>query len=840
MRWIKRTLLVAFAVLLLAAALLAIFVQRVLPQTQGAIELQLPAAPLAGLRIERDAWGVPTIRADSAHDAWFGLGFAHAQDRLWQLETHRRIAAGRLAEAFGPAAVDTDRFLRALGVRQAAAAQWALLPAESRAVLQAYADGINAFVQQQMRARPPEFVILGLQPEPWTPEDSLGWALMMAWDLGGNWGSELLRLRLALRMPVERIDQLLPPYPREAPLTSADYAALFRSLKLSGAPAVTSWLRLPQIAPPSGVEGVGSNNWVVAGSHTTTGHPLLANDPHLKLSTPSLWYLARIEMPGLKVAGATLPGLPGVVLGQNEHIAWGFTNTGPDVQDLYIEETDANDPARYRTPDGWARFESHSEVIHVRGGADVAITVRRTRHGPVLSDAGIVTDLLGSDPKAKPVPPTEAHVLALRWTALDPDNDAITPALAMQAASSVDAFIDATRGWVAPMQNMVVADDAGRIAMVAAGRVPLRKPDNDLHGLVPAPGWDARYDWAGFVPADATPRERDPERGFIVTANQRITPPGYPYFISSDWALPYRYDRITQLLAARPKHSIDDLAAIQGDLRSLAVAPLLPWLLRAESKHPLAAAALAQLKDFDGVMAGNRAAPLIYWAWQRQLAAGIFKDDGGDALWRRSLQSRTFQDALEGVLARNDVSWCDDSGTPAVETCAMQSGTALTRALDELQSRFGNDVATWQWQRAHQMRAEHRPFSHVAWLARWFEQRAPVGGDTYTINVAKVGLRPDPDTGELYLDEHGPSLRALYDLGDRTQSRVMQSSGQSGIVFSTLYRSFLPLWLRVQSVPLWARGLPEQTLVLAPRSAASVASATSAAPAASAAASSSR
>lgn len=825
MRWIKRGLLFGFAVLLLAAALLAWYVQRVLPQKQGAIALQAPAAPLASLRIERDAWGVPTIRAESAHDAWFGLGFAHAQDRLWQLETHRRIAAGRLAEAFGPAAVDTDRFLRALGVRQAAAAQLARLPAESRAALQAYADGINGFVQQRMRARPPEFLILGIRPEPWTPEDSLGWALMMAWDLGGNWGSELLRLRLALRMPVERINQLLPPYPGEAPLASADYAALFRSLKLGSAAAVTSWLRLPQIAPPSGVEGVGSNNWVVAGSHTTTGHPLLANDPHLKLSTPSLWYLARIEMPGLKVAGATLPGLPGVVLGQNEHIAWGFTNTGPDVQDLYIEETDALDPARYRTPDGWARFESHDDVIHVRGGADVPITVRRTRHGPVLSDSGIVADVLASDPTLKLEPQNPGHVLALRWTALDADNDAITPALAMQAAGSVDAFIDATQGWVAPMQNMVVADGAGRIAMVAAGRVPLRKPENDLHGLVPAPGWDARYDWAGFVPADATPRQRDPERGFIVTANQRITEPGYPYFIGSDWALPYRYDRITQLLAAQPKQSIDDLAAIQGDLRSLAVPPLLPWLLRAESKHPLAAAALAKLKGFDGVMAGDSAAPLIYWAWHRQMAVALFKDDTGDALWRRSLQNRTFQDALEGVLARDDKSWCDDSGTLVVETCLLQSGVALTRALDELQQRFGSDLDSWQWQRAHQMRAEHRPFSHVALLAHWFEQRAPVAGDTHSVNVSRVGLRPDPDTGELYLDEHGPSLRALYDLGDRTQSRVMQSSGQSGIVFSTQYRSLLPLWLRVQSVPLWSRGLPEQTLVITPASAASPASA---------------
>ena len=289
MRWAKglRWLAAALGLLLLLALTLAlVYGWSALPRTSGEIALQ---GAQASLRIERDAQGVPTIRAASARDAYFGLGVAHAQDRLWQLETHRRIAAGRLAEAFGKSALETDRFLRALGVRGAAQAQWAQLAPDSRAALQAYAAGINAVLQDGLRARPPEFVILGIEPEPWTPIDSLGWALMMAWDLGGNWGGELLRLRLALQMPVARINELLPPYPGEQPLQTADYAALFRSLKLDGSTALSAWERLPGIAPPSGVEGVGSNNWVVAGNHTTTGTPLLANDPHLKLSTPALW-----------------------------------------------------------------------------------------------------------------------------------------------------------------------------------------------------------------------------------------------------------------------------------------------------------------------------------------------------------------------------------------------------------------------------------------------------------------------------------------------------------------------------------------------------------------------
>ena len=807
-KWLKR---VAWAALLLAAAVVLAVVwygQRTLPRTAGEVTLSGAAGEV---RIERDAQSIPHVRAGSENDAYFGLGVTHAQDRLWQMETHRRIGAGRLAEVFGESALDTDRFLRALGVRRAAAAQWRQLDAASRAALQAYAAGVNAVLRTELRAPPPEFVILGIEPEPWDPVDSLAWGIMMAWDLGANWTTELLRLRLALQMPVARINQLLPAYPGETLPAAADYAALFRGLGLAGGAVQTAWQRLPEIAPPSGVEGVGSNNWVVAGSHTTTGRPLLANDPHLKLSAPALWYFARLEAPGLKVAGATLPGLPVVVLGQNEHIAWGFTNTGPDVQDLYLEQIDAADAGRYRTPDGWAPFETGTEVIKVKGRPDVSFTWRRTRHGPVISDAGNTGDVLG--PRDKP-----AYALAMRWPALDADSDPVGTARVMQNATSVATFFDATRSFVAPMQNMVVADGDGHIGFVSPGRVPVRKPDNDLHGLVPAPGWDARYDWAGWVPADETPREADPARGWIATANQRVTAPDYPHYITSEWALPYRQQRIEQLLRARPKHGIEDLAAMQADEKSLAALVLLPWLRQAESAHPLAQAAQLQLRAFDGTMAADRAAPLILWAWQRQLARGIFQDDAGDALWDRSLATRSFQDALEGVLERDDASWCDDRRTPAPETCAMQSGAALTRALDELQARFGSDVAKWQWGQAHQARSEHRPFSRVKALARWFELRVPVGGDTHTVNVGRVGLRPDATTGELYLDEHGPSLRAVYDLGNPAQSRFMHSTGQSGILFSPFFRSFVEPWAAVQYVPVWPQAAPAQVLVVKPGS----------------------
>jgi penicillin amidase len=726
----------------------------------------------------------------------------HAQDRLWQLETHRRIGAGRLAEAFGAPALETDKFLRALGVRRAAAAQWAKAPPEVRSGIEAYTAGINAYLGQAMRARPPEFVILGLQPEPWTPVDSVAWAIMMAWDLGGNWNTELQRMRLALKLPVARIDELIPPYPGDKPLVTTDYAALYREWKVDAKLGTQAQLA----APESGIEGVGSNNWVVHGSHTTTGKPLLANDPHLKLSAPALWYFARLEAPGLKVAGATLPALPIVVLGQNEHIAWGFTNTGPDVQDLYLERLHADDPTQYQTPDGWAKFETFPETIKVKGGADVVMTARATRHGPVISDAGVADGVIG--PAAKP-----AYALVMRWTALDDEPGTLEAGLLFNRAKSVEEFVAASAKYVAPMQNMVVADRAGRIGFVSAGKVPLRKPENDLKGQVPSPGWDAKYDWAGYVEPTWTPRELDPPRGWIATANQRIHPADYPHYLTNEWALPYRMQRIEQLLAARPLHDMASLRDLQADVVSLATVRLLPHIRKAQSSHPLAAAAQQQLAGFDGTMAADKAAPLIFWAWARQLAVGLFADEMGAEQWERS--NRAYRDAIEGVLERNDAWWCDDKATPAAETCEQQVGAALTRALDELQAAQGPDPAAWQWGRAHQARAEHRPFSRVKALSKWFELRAPVGGDTYTVNVSRVTLKPDATTGEFYLDEHGPSLRALYDLADPAQSRFMHSSGQSGIVFSPLYRNFVERWTKVDYVPVWG-GEVRETLLLQP------------------------
>jgi penicillin amidase len=453
-----------------------------------------------------------------------------------------------------------------------------------------------------------------------------------------------------------------------------------------------------------------------------------------------------------------------------------------------------------QTPRGWERVVGVSEDIRVKGAPSENLVVRVSRHGPMISDAGgVAGEVAGIEGNAP-------YGLAMRWTALDADSDPVAAGLAMGRAKSVAEFVEvATRLWVAPMQNMVVADRAGQIAVVSPGRVPLRKRDNDLLGLVPAPGWDARYDWDGFIPAAQTPRETQPARGWIATANQRIHGSDYPYHLTSEWAVPYRQQRIEQLLRARDKHGIDDMAAMQADVLSLATQRVLPWLQRARSEHALAAAAQRVLKDFNGEMKADAAAPLIFWAWSRQLVRAVFTDElGGPAVYERVLGARSFRDALEGVLERNDAWWCDDKTTlDKADTCEQLSGIALTRALDELQARFGGDVSAWRWGDAHIARSEHRPFSRIKPLAPLFELRVPTGGDTYTLNVGRVGVKPDAATGELYLNEHAPSLRAIYDLGDLSQSRVMHSSGQSGLPWLAHYRSFAADWARVEYVRLW-------------------------------------
>lgn len=764
-----------------------------LPQLDGTLKL-------IGLKgqvdIVRDAEGIPHVYAKSAEDAYFALGFLHAQDRLWQMEMNRRIPAGRLAEVLGPGAVDTDRFLRTLGVRRNAERILANLSPETRVALEAYARGVNAWLEQRRGPLPPEFLLTGAPaPAPWQPVDSIGWQTMMAWDLGANWTQELLRMRLSQRLSLQQINEFLPPYPGDAQLETQDYTKLYRELT-----GTTQQLAaVASIAPPSYVDGMGSNNWVVSGKFAETGKPLLANDPHLGLSAPALWYFAHLSAPGMNVIGATLPGIPTVVLGHNDRIAWGFTNTGPDVQDLFIERINPDNRKQYQTPDGWADFQTRTETIKVKGQPDVNIEVSETRHGPVITGALPIIDRSALDAKK--------YVVSFAWTALRPDDITLQSGIKLNRARNWQDFLDAAKDFSSPQQNMVYADVDGNIGFVAPGRVPVRKPENDLHGLAPAPGWDARYDWAGFIPFDELPQQYNPASGRIATANQKIVPPGYPHFLTSEWTPPYRANRIEAMLDAKTKHSMDSFATMQKDTVSLAAQELLPVLRQTAPKSERARAALSLLAKWNGDMAADRPEPLIYNAWMREASRMIFADELGDTLMKDYWEQRNVHSPMVNVLKNKDGQgrWCADASkgeAGKTQTCADVLSASLDVALDGLEKQYGTDMNAWRWGEVHYARSEHRPFSKVPALAKFFDIRVPTPGDTYTVNVGRFNLR---DESEPFVSHHAASLRALYDLSNLENSRFIQSTGESGNPLSPLYRNFVERWAEVHYLPMKTR-----------------------------------
>lgn len=807
---LRKSLAVLSALLLLLILAAAWYVWRSFPQLDG--EMRAPGLG-APVQVRRDASDVTHIQAASLADASFAIGWVHAQERGWQLEFNRRLLRGELSEVLGPATLETDKLMRTLGIRRAAQAQWERLPADAQQLLQAYAHGINAFHAQAGQALPPEFHILRTSPGIWQPQDSMGWALMMALDLGGNWGNEFARLSALQRLDTRALWQLLPPYPGERPATEVDLAALYRGLGVyrdGQAPARTTSLeerpqdRLAMVDAQSindwardlgGPLGKGSNNWVLAGSRTESGKPLLANDPHLGLGAPAIWYFARLQAPAapggkpVDVIGATLPGLPSVVLGRTAGVAWGFTNVGPDVQDLYLEQINPANPAQYRTPDGWADFERREEVLKVKGQPDQRIVVRSTRHGPVLSDVqashGRVLD-------------TSRFVLALRWAALDAGNQTVLAGMQSNAAQTVDELLAAFANYHSPMQSLVAADTQGRTAYQAIGRAPRRAPGNDLRGVAPAPGWDSRYDWIGELTNDENPRVDHAAiatKGWHATANQRILPAGYPHFLGGDWHTPERFERIETLLAAHPKHTADTVREVQGDLVSGAALHLLPLLQGTRSEHPLAAAALTEVRDFDGRMDAGRAAPLIVAVWADELTRGVIAPRLGQERFEALYGKRHFRPGLEAILAdpQAAAAWC---GAPG---CGEQSARALERALQRIAAQQGQDPASWRWGESHPAQSTHRPLGNVAALARFFDVAVPTGGDNWTVNVGQYWAN---DRRNPFANRHAASLRAIYDLADPERSVFIYQTGQSGLVFSPRYRDMSREWAAVGYRPL--------------------------------------
>ena len=818
-QWFLRGVLALVLLVLIAFGTFQIYLLRSMAPLSGEAPLK---GLSAGVEIKRDVSDVTHIHASTPMDAWRAIGYVHAQERGWQLAFNRQVMHGELSEWLGPASLETDKLMRTLGIMKAAQAQFDKLPFNTQKALEAYAEGVQAgYASAQWRA--PEFVILGINPsktmKPWTAVDSVGWALMMALDLGGNWGNEFARLMASQTLSTEDLWKLLPPYPGEPRGTKVDIAALYKNLgvyakeKSPQAQALASQQMLASSTLDIGVlEGKGSNNWVLPGSNTKSGLPLLANDPHLGLSAPAVWYFAGLHAPAgqfedgqahtaLDVVGATLPGLPFVVLGRTQKAAWGFTNTGPDVQDLYLEALEGND--NYRTPTGQQAFETREEVIKVKGQGDVTLKVRSTRHGPVISDV---------QPAYAQFLNTEKYAISLRWTALDIDNQTVLAGMQANFSNSVSELRKAFSKNHSPMQSVVMADQGGQVLFKAAGKVPVRSVANDLQGMVPAPGWLAQYDWQSWIPYDQTPEvtQADIEkRGWHATANQKILPPGYAPFLTHDWTGPERFDRIAQLLSAGSKLDANNMKTIQADVHSLAAVRLLPYLQTLTSQHAKAAETLPLLKSFKGDMAQDSAGALIYAVWIDEVTRAILIPKLGEVRFKALFGKRAFRPAIEGILATQDKSWCGEAG------CQTLMNKALDSALDKILAMQGDNLASWTWGRAHPALSAHKPFGNLKSLAPFFDVTGPSGGDAFTVNVGQYWSN---SASMPFATRHSASMRAVYDLANLDDSGFIYQTGQSGHPFSPRYRDMKNEWGQVKYRPLRMSSTgPTQVLVLKPQ-----------------------
>ncbi len=713
--------------------------------------------------IVRDARGVPHIYAGSAADATLALGFVHAQDRLWQMEMMRRLGAGRLAEVLGPRALPMDRFMRVLGLNRLTERQYARMDPQVRRALVSYAAGVNAWIEGHKGALPPEFLLLRYAPEPWRPTDSLLWARLMALRLSANRRDEILRARLAGRLAPERIAEMWPPYPAGGPVTVEDLAGLYKGLPVDGLAALE----------PAGTPRGASNAWAVAGTRTQSGKPILANDPHLGFAAPVMWYLARIVAPGLEIAGATAPGVPVMLLGHNRRIAWGMTSTHGDVEDLFVERLDPEDGGRYMTPGGYRPLALRDEVIAVRGSGDVVLKVRETRHGPVISDA----------PGGARAVAGEGRVLALAATALGEDDRTVRALYRLNRAGDWEGFVAAMKDFHAPQMNVVYADSEGNIGFYAAGRVPLRRSGE---GRVPSRGWTGEGDWVGFVPFAELPRAFNPEKGRIVTANNKVAAAGYPHYISDHWAPPYRARRILELLDGGPQ-SLDSTADIQRDHLSPMARHLLPLMLAIDPAGQRERRVLALLGNWDGVMSRHRPEPLIFAAWMRELNRAVYADELGKlfpSFWG-------FRPSFIAFVLTRRREWCDDVRTSPVEDCESRIAAALEAALDQLSERFGDRFEDWRWGDMHKARFRHRIFTGLPLLGGLADLAIATDGGSYTVNRGASRIA-DPE--HPFAHVHGPGYRAIYDLSDLAQSRFMIATGQSGNPLSSHYGDLLRDW----------------------------------------------
>ncbi len=793
-RWLLR---IFSAMALLAVAILSLgyyFASRSLPDYNARFEVEGISQPL---EIVRDTADVPHIFGKSDADVYFALGFSHAEDRLWQMTILRRTVQGRLSEVFGARTVKTDELMRRLDLYGLAAKSLTAQDPDVKTALEAYAKGVNAWigiVNSQARGRgAPEFFLFKNEIAYWQPADSIAILKLMAFKSSTQIRTEVLRARLSL-LDTGWAEDLMPDIPGPGAAALPPYASLVPGVTRSYAALEREALPfLPRAMPPF---GGASNAWAAAPSRSAAGGALLANDPHLDLSAPTLWYLARLELSSGGVIGATIPGIPAILAGRNAELGWGITAAWADDQDIKLEELNPADPERYRTPDGWKPFVSRKSIIDVKDAQPITVTLRWTDNGPVLP--GSHYDM------ASITPPN--HVAALSWTALDPADRSMTSAFKLMQAKDRDEGIAAGEDFVAPAQNVVMADQKG-ISMVMFGAMPGRDPKMQGQGRLPSLGWMAENRWGPRLPYADNPRFTDPAGGIVGNTNNKTVDRPFPRHVTFDWGDTQRVQRWTRLMQEREVHSRESFIAAQLDTTSPTARTLLP-LIAADlwftgeaapegTPERLRQRALQILAEWDGDMNEHLPEPLIYAAWVRALQHRLIRDELGplaDSI--TSVQPLFIERVYRNVggAAR----WCDIMQSAPEETCTEVARMALDDALLELSEKYGRNVESWRWGDAHQARQDHEVLGAVPVL-KWVVniRQSTSGGDNTLNRGLTAGTGPDP-----YLNVNGAGYRGVYDFADPDSSVFIISTGQSGHPLSRYYDDMSELWRRGEYVPM--------------------------------------
>lgn len=800
LRTAVKVVLIGVAVLLAAAALFAVWtVRRAWPENSGRAVVQGLSAPV---EVVRDRWGVPHLYAQNERDLFFAQGYVHAQDRLWQMLFNRVVGAGRLSEHFGPGTLPTDRYLRTLGLRRLAARDLERLTPETRGFLDAYSAGVNAFLATHEGRLPVELRVLGVAADPWTTLDTLTWTRMMGLNLSQNSGFELTRARLVPKLGAEMARRLLPPYPQDAPVIVPSFPAVPAIPAMTGTPQAPT--PLSGLLPRTDGERWASNGWVVHGSRTATGKPILANDTHLGLNMPSVWYEIGLHGGRFETMGFSFPGMPFVIIGQNQRIAWGITNLNGDVQDVYMEKLDDPEkPTAALFQGRWEKLSRIEEKIPVKGAQPETWAVLGTRHGPLIHK--VQPDWQGAPP------------MSLAWAASD--GSRMMDALALLGhAGSWTEFRSALSYWDTPSLNFVYADVDGHIGYQSTAVVPRRAPGHD--GSVPVPGWDGRSEWQGMIPFAEMPNLLDPPSGFIVTANNRVVGDDYPYTITTDWAPPGRARRLTELLAAETRLTPERAREIQRDTFLALARDLRPVLLTVKPQGDLETTALEQLKSWNLRFDPEAVGAPVFAAWMRSLRPAIFADEIGPELAMAAgglVYSQS--DLLAALIAHPRDPLFDDKNTPAVETRDDILRKSFSQAVAWLAENQGDDPAAWTWGRVQTISFAHQPLgmSGIGPLAKIFNSE-PLPAPGWEETVLLAGANPE---GPFQVG-FGVSQRFLADLADLSRSVAVNSTGQSAPIFHRHREDQARLWSAGQYHPVLAgrdavEREAEATLILAPR-----------------------